>query len=271
MRDKKIGLIATGFFVCLLAGAGIEHVRHVLTTVPAEEPEPTDTVLHPVVQSPTTTRTVMVKDEAAEREAMALRQRVAELERALAERDTERAQEPATPPPEARAERPPRQSFSDRLEQMKKDDPAQYAETMKRRDEFRQSMEQRAKDRAEFIAAVDTKNMDDVQKENHTKLVETVAFVNELMAQMNQPGVEHTPEMHQQMGEAMTSLGDLYAAERSYLLEETGRAVGYQGSQATEFAAQVQAIIDNTTMPRGRGGRGGPPTAPLAAPAEPGK
>ncbi len=269
MHDRKIGLMSIGFLVCLLAGAGIEHVRLVLTSVPAEEPDPTDTGLHPVVQSPVTTRTVVVKDDAAERASEALRRRVAELEQALAERTAERVQEPA--PPVVRDERPGRQSFTDRLEQMKKDDPVQYAEAMKRRDEFRQSMEQRAKDRAEFISTVDTKNMDDVQKENHTKLVETVAFVNELMAQMNQPGVEHTPEMHQQMGEAMASLGDLYAAERSYLLEETGRAVGYQGPQATEFAAQVQAIIDNTTMPRGRGGRGGPQSAPLPVPPEPGK
>jgi hypothetical protein len=260
MNSKKTGLMAAGILVCVLAGAGIEHARQMLTTVPQEEPDPAETGLRASsdVSAP---RTVVVKDDAALRAAAALRQRVAELEKALAQRDAERVPEPPKPQ-EAPADPPRRPSFSDRMEQLKKDNPEQYAEMQKRREEFRQSMEQRAQDRAEFLAAVDTKNMNDAQKENHAKLLETVARVNELMAQMNQPGVEHTKELHQQMGEAMGSLGELYTEERRYLLEETGRAVGYQGGQASDFADQMQAIIDNTTMPnfgRHGGGRGGQP------------
>ena len=259
--------MVAGVLVCVLAGAGIEHVRHVLTTVPQEEQEQAGPAL--LAKEPVTPRTVVVKDEETLRAAEALRRRVAELERALAARDAAgvQEQEPPKPVEVAQAERPRRQSFEDRMEQMKKDNPEQYAEMQKRREEFRQSMEQRAQDRAEFIAAVDTKNMNDAQKENHARLLETVARVNDLMAQMGQPGVERTPEMRQQMGEAMGSLHELYGQERQYLLEETGRAVGYQGAQATEFAATMQAIIDNTTMPSfGHGGRGGG-GQPIQAPA----
>jgi hypothetical protein len=261
MDYKKTGVMLSGVLACILAGAGVEHVRQVLTTVPQEEPGPAETLLQ--AKNPSSPRMVVVKDEGALRAAEALRRRVAELEQALAQRDAERVPEPPRPNEVQGGQPPPpprRPSFSDRMEQMKKDNPEQYAEMQKRREEFRQSMEQRERDRADFLSSVDTKNMDDAQKENHTKLLETVSRVNELMAQMSQPGVEHTPEMHQQMGEAMASLGDLYGKERSFLLEETGRAVGYQGGQAAEFAAQVQAIIDNTTVPhRGRGGNGGMP------------
>ncbi len=261
MSHKRTGLVVVGILVCILAGAGIEHVRQVLTTVPAEEPDQAEAFGRPSKEV-VTPRTVVVKDEAAERAAAELRKRVAELEAALAER----VPEPPKPQEEAQAAPPRRQSFNDRMEQMKKDDPAQYAEMQKRREEFRQNMEQRVQERADFIAAVDTKNMNDAQKENHAKLVETVALANELMAQMSQPGVERTPEMRQQMGETMAALGELYGAERSYLLEETARAAGYQGAQASEFASQVQSIIDNTTMPHlGRHGGGGPP-APIPAP-----
>lgn len=262
MSYKKTGLMVAGVLVCVLAGAGVEHVRHVLTTVPEEEPDPAEALARPseVVTAP---RTVVVKDDAAEREAAALRRRVAELELALARP----VPEPQNPKEDAPPERPRRQSFSDQMEKMKKENPEQYAEMQKRREEFRQSMEQKAQDRAEFIATVDTKNMNEVQKENHEKLVATVARVNDLMAQMNQPGAEHTQEMHQQMGEAMGALGDLYTEERRFLLEETGRAVGYQGSQAAEFADQMQSVIDNTTMPNfGRHGGGNRGAQPIPVP-----
>lgn len=265
MSYKKTGLTVAGILVCVLAGAGIEHVRQVLTTVPQEEPDPAETVLRPSA-SASTPRTVVVKDEAAERAAAALRRRVAELEQALAQHDAERVPEPPKPK-EVPADPPRRQSFNDRMEQMKKDDPVQYAEMQKRREEFRQSMEQKAQDRADFIAAVDTKDMNEMQKENHEKLVETVARANELMAQMNQPGFERTPEMRQQMGEVMSSLHDLYNEERNTLLEGVGRAVGYQGPQAAVFADTMKTIIENTSMPNfGHGNRGGGGGAPIPVP-----
>ncbi len=271
MNAKKSGLMVAGVLVCVLAGAGIEHVRQVLTTVP-EEPDPVEATAYKPTE-PNTPRTIVVKDEAAARAAEALKRRVAELERALAEREAEAVQEPPKPQ-EAPADRQRRQSFADRMEQMKTENPEQYAEMQKRREEFRQSMEQRAQDRADFLAAVDTKNMNDAQKENHAKLVETVARVNELMAQMSQPGAERTPEMRQQIGEAMGSLNELYGQERQYLLEATAQAAGYQGSQTAAFTEHINVIIQNTTVPNmhggGRGG-GGPPIVAPAAVAPPAK
>ncbi len=267
MNLKKTGLMVAGVLVCVLAGAGIEHVRQVLTTVPEEEPDPVETVLRPS-RDASTPRTVVIKDEAAERAAAALRRRVAELEQALAERDSEPVQEPEKPQ-EVQVDRSRRQSGNQFMEQMKKENPEQYAEMQKRREEFRQSMEQRAQDRADFLSVVDTKNMNDVQKANHEKLLATVARANELMLQMSQPGAENTQNLHRERDEVVASLGDLYAQERRYLLEETGRAVGYQGSHASEFADQVQVILETPAMPSfGHGTRHGgqPQPAPVPQP-----
>jgi hypothetical protein len=258
---------------CLVVGAGLERVRQALT-VPEIAPDPR---LEERARFTPTVRTIIVTNSAAERAANeVLRRRVAELEKALAAREAARVQEPKTPTEEKREERPPRQFFTERMEQLKKEKPEEYAELQKRFEERRQSREQQKQDQAEFMAAVDTKNMTDMQKENHAKLVETVARLNELSAQMHQPGVERTPEMNQEMHEARSSLGELFVQERRFLLEETGRAIGYQGTQAGEFADQMQVIIDNTTMPGfdwhgfgDRGGRSG--VAPAAAPAAVGR
>ena len=251
MNRKQSVWFGVGLLLCELVGAGVEHVRQVWVKPELESP-----VAAAVQTAKPGPKVVTVRDESAERAAQALRKRVAELEKALAERVSERAQKPETPVVEqVREERPRRQSWEDRMAQMKKDDPEQYAEMQKRREEFRQNMEQRARDRADFLDAVDVKSMTDPQRENHEKLLSTVARVNELMAQMGTPGVD-THELRQEMGETVATLGELYSEERRYLFEETAKAVGYQGNEASAFADQMQTIIDNTTMP-GFGMHGG--------------
>lgn len=260
--------VAAGVGVCLAIGAGIEHARLVLCAPKRSEAPEFKTVLPAATAS---LRTITVTNDAAARAASeALRKRVAELEQALAARRAE-----PEPPPVAKAsepaseERPRRQSFAERLEQMKKENPEQYAEMQKRREEFRQTMEQRAQDRAEFASAIDTRNMTEEQKANHEKLLETVARVNDLMAQVGQAEGERGAELRREMGEAVHSLGELYGQERRYLFEETARAVGYEGDQVSTFADNMQTIIDNTTMSGfGRHGWHGNnnPTAPGGAP-----
>ncbi len=271
MEQKKKGLVAVaGVFGCLFVGAGLEHVRLALASPEAEEAQPETVAAKRAEAQPV--RTLVVTNDADARAANeALRKRLAELEQALAARPAEPEQPPVetAPPPE---ERPRRQSFTERLEQMKKENPEQYAEMQKRREEFRQTMEQRAQDRAEFASAIDTRNMSDEQKANHEKLLDTVARVNELMAQMGAAEGDRRSDLRQEMGEAMHSLGELYGTERRYLFEETARAVGYTGDQVGEFADSMQTIIDNTTMSGfgrhgGHGNAGGPAAggAPAAA------
>ena len=178
MNQKQGLCVGLGMIFCVFAGAGMEHVRQWLFVPELADP------IEAAVQTAQKVRprVVTVRDESAVRDAEALRLRVAELEKALAKRDSVKVaplqQEPV------REERSRRPSWAARMEQMKKDNPEQYAEMQKRREEFRQNMEQREMDRADFLAAVDLKNMTTTQRENHEKLLAAVARANELMAQM---------------------------------------------------------------------------------------
>lgn len=248
MNAKRTVLVAAGVLGCLAVGAAFEHVRQALA-VPAAPAEADDSSLAKVRLTPTVRTLTVTNDPAARAANQALRSRIAELEQALAKTaNTPAVAEPANPPEERREDRPRRQSFTERLEQMKTENPEQYAEFQKQREEERQSREQRAQARVSFLDTIGTQNMNPEQRENHEKLVATIAKLSEYRALMEQPGFERTPEIRQELGEAFGSLGELYGVERRYLLEETARAVGYEGGQVTEFADQMQTIIDNTTM-----------------------
>jgi len=243
----------------LFVGAGLERVRQALEAGDSAEwreggaleggPHPT------AVREDVAFRNA---NDALRAANEALRRRVAELERGAGPGGRP---EPERPVVEnagdtnhlGRASH--RASFAERMEKMRKENPEQYAEMQKRREEFRQSMEQRAQDRADFLAAVDTQAMDDAQRENHEKLLAAVARIDELRSQMEQGDAAHTPEMRQEMGDLMGALGELYANERRYLFETAARSVGYDGAQVAEFADQMQTVVDNTTF-TGFGHRG---------------
>lgn len=262
MEQKHKVIVIAGACVCVLAGAAVEHVRQQLMGPVADMEDVRETVR--VTRMPG--RVVTVRDEASERAAEALRLRVAELEKVLAERDAERAQRPQQPQTaETSAARDRRTSWEERMEQMRKDNPEQYAEMQRRREEFRQSVEQRVREREDFLDAVDVAGMTPEQRQNHEQLLATVARVNELMAGMmegGRPRGEEGEAVRREMGEAMASLGQLYESERRYLLEATAKAAGYTGSDAQAFTEHIQAIYENTSMmPGGFGRRGGAPAA----------
>ncbi len=261
--DMKRVVVLGGFVLAsILAGAGFEHVRLQALQDVEEEPDPAPLMAQPMKE---VRHESISPDAALLAEANALRKRVAELEKALAERETAIAQVPETPKEEqAPRDRSRRQSFAERMEQMKKENPEQYAEMQKRREEFRQNMEQRAVERASFLDAVDTQGMTAEQRENHDELLATVARVNELMAQIMQSdgNRDATHDLRHEMGETMGALGALYENERQYLLESTARAAGYSGDDISAFASHVQTIIQNTTMSPGFGGRGPGPGHP---------
>ena len=73
----------------------MEHLRHRLLTA---TPVPDSADVQETVRAPQApVRVVTVRDENAKRDADALRRRVSELEKALSERDTARAQQPEQP------------------------------------------------------------------------------------------------------------------------------------------------------------------------------
>jgi hypothetical protein len=139
-----------------------------------------------------------------------------------------------------------RPSYAERLEQLKRDNPEQYAEMMRRRDEYRQSMEKKNRARADFFAAVSTKNMSEAQRQNHQKLIEAIKAIDQLKAQ-TMAGEQQGPDVRRKLAEASSGLRDLYAAERRFLLEETVRSLGCSGTNVTAYADHLQAIFDYTS------------------------
>ncbi len=151
-----------------------------------------------------------------------------------------------------------RAAFEDRMAQLKRDDPARYEELQKQREEFRQRMQAQADERAEFLKKIDTAAMTDEQRVNHEKLAQAVEQARAMVAQIAAMSPEDAAAARQQMSETIGSVSDLYQQERRYLLEQTGRAIGYAGTDAGQFADYVQQIYDQTSLPRGfGGGRGG--------------
>lgn len=261
MDVKRCVVLGVGVCVCVLVGAGIEHVRLSLSAPAQETPVVQETVR--VAQAPA------VRNAATERDAEALRKRVAELERALAERSSGRNRRPQPAQveetvTEGERENNQPQSWEDRMERMRTEDPDRYAEMQQRRESFRQSMEQRARDRADFLDAVDVSSMTREQRANHEKLLDAVSRANDLMALMAEGGRRRGEEgdaLRQEMGETMASLGQLYESERQYLFEATAKAAGYTGNDVQAFTEHIKTIIENTSaMPsfgRGGGGPGG--------------
>lgn len=237
----------------IVLGIALEQVRQQMFTI--EEPMVPEQSRSVPVAKPVRN----VQDGHAEREVVQLRRQVAELERRLAEKE-ETIPEPA-PPPQVTArpegERRGRPDFSERLAQMKKDNPEQYAEWMKRRDEFRTQMAQVTTDRANFLETVDVKNMTPAQRENHEKIVSAVNQFNQLMALASDPEAEGAHDARHALFETANQLRGLYKEERTYLFEELGRYSGYTGEKAAEFSGYIQMILDNTSMQMPHLGRAG--------------
>ena len=199
-------------------------------------------------------------------DAETLRKRVRELEKLLDAREasiaklsTDSARPQDVPPPPAGDEPPreqrSRESFRERMERMKTEEPERYAEMQKRHEEFRARMRAANEERDNYLASIDTSNMSDEQKANHERLLAALKMRDALGERMR-PDSENplTDEERQEFFGSMREIGPLMEQERRYLLEETGRAYGEDGPA---FAEYIQDLMEYTTPWRGTGRRGG--------------
>ncbi len=264
MKQKKLFLSVAAVLGGMLAGGMLEHVR-VTSKASVKAAQDVEKAKAEVSVS-AETRDLMSLQSANDALRSAneqLRRRLAEAEQTFVLNGEEAVVQDAVSDVEpAREEkRSRRESFSERMARIRQENPDAYAEMQQRRDEFRQQMAQRTYDRDEFLAAIDVKNMNEAQRENHEKLLETSARLTSLMEQMESVEGERRRELWREMAESGMVLDELYREERRYLFDETARSVGYQGNDAEAFTDHMQTIIDNTSIipsfGRGRGGRGG--------------
>lgn len=135
--------------------------------------------------------------------------------------------------------------------------PEQLAEMQKQREEFRLQVERRAKERSDFLASVDTKNMSEGQRQNHKKLLATVERLNKIRVEMTQTNLATSTELRKELHDTGHLIDELYALERRSLFEELARSVGCKGPNVVEFANTVENIINNTSSPRTSSSFGG--------------
>ena len=156
------------------------------------------------------------------------------------------------------------------LERLKEENPAEYATRTNRMAQFRNRMLQRAENRLETLAAIDTTGWSKRQIATHEKYQDLIARREELM-DILRPDSNATDEQRKEAVEMMHKIGgELHATgreERNILLNQTLKTLGYTGSAAAEIKDAIQTIYSTTQDWGGHGGRhgggrGGPPPPP---------
>ena len=246
----------------LLAGVAIGYfVKD--EPIPIEEPKTEAAAKKPVA------------DKGDEASVKALRRRVSELEKALAEKDgrSEVAISNAVAEAmKARPPEPPRQNWRERMEEMKKNDPERYAQMTNRFANWRRSRAEQARNKIDFLSSIDTSHMSAGAKKTHDALQELIARREEIEARLQDPNLSDE-ERGKLMGELHSShreLMRLNGEERRNLIDEAARNMGFDGEDAKEVSATIREVIEATDSgwggphhgghhggPRGPGGRGG--------------
>ena len=214
-----------------------------------------------------------VANKGEEASVKALRRRITELEKLLAEKDGKSeiaisnavAEAVKNRPPE-----PPRGNWRERMEEMKKNDPERYTQMTNRFANWRRSRAEQARNKIDFLSSIDTSHMSVGAKKTHNALQELIAHREEIEQQLQAQDLTDE-ERGKLMGELHSThheLMRLNGEERNNLFEETARNLGFEGEDAKEITATIREIIETTDSgwgghhrhgggPRGPGGQGG--------------
>ena len=212
-----------------------------------------------------------VADKGEEASVKALRHRITELEKLLAEKDgkSEIAISNAVAEAvKARPPAPPPQNWRERMEEMKKNDPERYTQMTNRFANWRRSRAEQARNKIDFLSSIDTSHMSAGAKKTHNALQELIARREGIEQQLQSPDLTDEKrgklmgELHSTHHELMRLNGE----ERNNLFEETARNLGFDGEDAKEISATIQEVIHATDAgwgghhggprgPRGQGGR----------------
>lgn len=213
-------------------------------------------------------RTAASADDAA---LNRLRNRIQELERQLATKDVpppaEKVEQPPTNrPPEGRRGGPggwPRnaEEMRARFEEMKKNNPGQYAAMTNGWAQHRAHSLERAQGKLDILASVDVSQLNPAQRAVHEKYQDLIARREELRAMMDLQNTDVTDEQRDAAMTEMRELGhqmhDLAQTEREALLSHTATSFGVKGPAAKELVETVKAVYQATENWGGWGGRGG--------------
>jgi len=195
----------------------------------------------------------------------ALRARIAELEKMLAEKNAEKPVQVAEEKPQTEARDAPAgprsiaKEMRERMEWMAKERPEEYAQMTNAMARWRQRRIERTHTKIDFLSSIDTSTMTEEQKKNHEAYQDLLVRREELEEKMaNQEMTdEDRDDIMRDMHETMHAMRQAAKEEQNTLIDQTVKALGYSGDDAAEVSATFQDIL-SVTETRG-GGPGGPP------------
>ena len=206
-----------------------------------------------------------VADKGDEASVKALRRRIAELEKLLAEKDGKSeiaisnavAEAAKVRPPE-----PPRPNWRERMEEMKKNDPERYVQMTNRFANWRRSRAEQARNKIDFLSSIDTSHMSAGAKKTHNALQELIAQREGIEQQLQSPDLtdEERGKLMDELHSTHHELMRLNGEERNNLFEEAARNLGFEGEDAKDISATIQEVIRATDAGWGghHGGHRGP-------------
>lgn len=206
-----------------------------------------------------------VRDVKETPDTRALRQRISELERRLAEAKSAQKEEKIEengeenrPNDENRFQPPSMQEIRERMEQFAKENPERYAQMTNGFEQGRRRMQERSQARSDFLASIDTSKMTAAQKEVHQKYLDLTVRQQELQEYMR-PDANVSDEDRQAAFQEMRDVGhqirELGRQERDALLAQAAQNMGYSAEEADAVVGQIKDIYQVTEG--GRGGFGG--------------
>ena len=212
-------------------------------------------------------------DKGEEASVKALRHRIAELEKQLAEADGAKEEKKGEPEAggivistdDGKGNRTERRfkSHRDWLENLKKTEPERYTQVTNGMAQWRQQRLNRAQSRIDFLSSIDTSKMRPEARKVHEELQSLIAKREDIEDRIHQEDLsdEARGKVMQEMFETDRRIRELGENERDNLIEETARNLGFDGAAAKEISETIQEVIEATDsnfwMHGGRR-RGGP-------------
>ena len=213
-----------------------------------------------------TVQAKLIEDKGAASIEASLRARIADLEARLASAEGRDVGERADKVAESAPPAPPRGGdFRARMEEMKKNDPAGYAQMTNRFAQMRQRQLERQQAKLDFLSSVDVSRMSEAAQKTHGDLQDAIVRVEDLRDRLHQADLsdKERGEVFEELMKTEREINRLNAAERRNLLAETAKAIGLKGDDRKVFLDTVGEIIKATDgggfrPPHGgrRGGRG---------------
>ncbi len=210
-----------------------------------------------------TPRRKLLPDAGAEEQLKALRSRIKDLEKALAESQQQTSEQVQENRNEGNRRRgqgwsgPDWKGMRERLEQWKKENPEEFARMEKRRQEIVQERAKRAQTKIDFFSSIDTSRMSKSDRATHDELQALIARHEEIEAKLfstETPDEERGP-LFQEFRDTERSINEKNEQERQILLRLTAEELGLSGSDAVEVVDTITEIFDSTS-PSGFGGPG---------------